>query len=101
MIPYNWDTSFGKFNGLPTVVTFQEINFQGRDKLIFLKYECQWVPWSVRTIPCKIPIGKQYTTQIILVWRCGQFLLVSIRQDKQHCVNQSMKSRTNTGHWFW
>ena len=29
-IPLNWDMSFGKFGGLPTLVAFQKINLQGR-----------------------------------------------------------------------
>ena len=34
VVPHNWDVSFGKFKGQPTVVAFEE-NFQGRHKLAF------------------------------------------------------------------
>ena len=35
VIPHDWDVSFEIIGGLPTVVAFQKINFQCRDKLIF------------------------------------------------------------------
>ena len=36
VIPHDWDMSFEKFPGLPTVVAFfEEINFQGREKIFF------------------------------------------------------------------
>ena len=35
-IPHNWDMNFGKFRGLPTLVAYQKINLQGRNKSIVL-----------------------------------------------------------------
>ena len=33
MIPHNWDMSFQKFGGPPTVVVFEKIKFWSRDTL--------------------------------------------------------------------
>ena len=64
MIPHNLYMSFEKFGGLPTVVAFWEINFQGRDKLIFQNIsptEFSEVPY---TIGCKTPLGTVCSKQL-------------------------------------
>ena len=44
-IPHNWDTSFGKFSGIPNVVDFlKKLPRQGQ--IDFFKYECQQICWS-------------------------------------------------------
>ena len=48
---------FGKFGGLPTVVAFQEIYLQGRNKLIVLIASANELTEVPHTIGCKIPQG--------------------------------------------
>ena len=57
-IPHNWDMSFGKFGGLPTLVAFQKINLQGRNKYIVLSMIANEFTEVPHTIGCKIPQGK-------------------------------------------
>ena len=56
-IPLNWDMSFEKFEGLPTLVAFQKINLQGRNKLIVLSMSANEFTEVPHTIWCKIPQG--------------------------------------------
>ena len=53
----NWDMSFGKFGGLPTLVAFQKINLQGRNKLIVLSMSANEFTEVPHTIWCIIPQG--------------------------------------------
>ena len=56
-IPHDWDVSFEKFWGLPTVVAFWKINFQGRDKLIFQSMSPNEFSEVSHTIGCKTALG--------------------------------------------
>ena len=49
--------SFKKFWGLPTVVGFEKINFQGWDKIIFQGLSPDEFGAVPHTIGCKIPLG--------------------------------------------
>ena len=58
MIPHDWDVSFDKFGGLPTVVAFfQKINFLSRDKLIFQSMSPNEFIEVPHTIGCNISLG--------------------------------------------
>ena len=56
-IPHDWNASFEKFGGLPTVVAIWKINFQGRDKLIFQSMSPNEFSEVSHTIGCKTPLG--------------------------------------------
>ena len=45
-IPHNWDISFGKFGGLPTLVAFPENLFARQEHINCFKYERQRVHWN-------------------------------------------------------
>ena len=49
--------SFGKFGGLPTLVAFQKINLQGKNKLIVLITSANKFTEVPHAIGCKIPQG--------------------------------------------
>ena len=57
MIPHDWYMSFEKIVGLPTVVAYEKINFQGRDKLIFQSISPNEFGEVPPTIGCKTPLG--------------------------------------------
>ena len=56
-IAHDWDVSFEKIAGLPTVVAFWKINFQGRDKLIFQSMSPNESSEVSHTTGCKIALG--------------------------------------------
>ena len=56
-IPHNWDMTSGKFGGLPTLVAFQKMNLQGRNKLIVWSMSANKFTEAPHTIGCKIPQG--------------------------------------------
>ena len=49
--------SFEKFGGLPTVVAFEKIDFQGSDKLFFQSISPNEFGEVPHTIGCKTPLG--------------------------------------------
>ena len=49
--------AFGKFGGLPTLVAFQKINLQGRNKLIVLSISANEFTEVPHTIGCIISQG--------------------------------------------
>ena len=49
--------SFDKFGGLPTVVAFEKIDFQGSDKLFFQSISPNEFGEVPHTIGCKTPLG--------------------------------------------
>ena len=92
MILHDWDMSFEKFEGLPTVVVFKKINFEGRDK-IFFKI---WAPNEFGEMPhvnghsVKNAITIKWSQvqsvvnkplKLSLICSCGLLLLVAICQE--------------------
>ena len=51
------DVSFEKFGGLPTVLVFEKINFQGRDKLFFQSMSPNEFSEVPHTNGCKTALG--------------------------------------------